>query len=114
MVEHVAFIMYPVTNMERAAGFYENALGLHRGELASPFWIEYEIAGTTFGLGTFEQVGKPGTANALVLEVGDMNAARARLSEHGFSSTEPHELPNCFLSMTQDPDGNSVWLHHRK
>lgn len=114
MIKHVAFVMYPVTDIDRAAAFYENALGLQRDGLASPYWIEYGIDGTTFGIGNFEQVGKPGTANGLAIEVGDMDAVRARLREHGFDATEPHELDNCSLSVVQDPDGNSVWLHKRK
>jgi predicted enzyme related to lactoylglutathione lyase len=114
MIEHVAFVMYPVTDMERAAAFYERGLGLRRDGLDSPVWIEFDVAGTTFGIGNFEQVGKPGTANALAIEVADMDAVRARLTEQGFTASEPYELPNCFLSVVQDPDGNNVWLHKRK
>jgi predicted enzyme related to lactoylglutathione lyase len=114
MIKHVAFVMYPVTDMDRAVKFYEDGLGFKRGELQSPYWMEFDVAGQTFGIGTFEQVGKAGTANSFAIEVADVNAARARLEEHGYSATEPHELPNCFLSMAKDPDGNSVWLHQSK
>jgi predicted enzyme related to lactoylglutathione lyase len=114
MIKHVAFVMYPVTDIHRAAEFYENGLGLKRGELSSDFWIEFDIDGQTLGIGNFEQVGKPGTANSLALEVADIQAMRSRLSEHGHAASEPHELPNCFLSVVSDPDGNNVWLHQRK
>lgn len=114
MIDHLAFVMYPVTDMTRAAEFYEKALGLKRSGLESGYWIEYDIAGQTLGIGNFEQVGKPGSANALALEVDDVHAMASRLREQGFDVTEPHDLTNCFLSVVKDPDGNGIWLHQRK
>ena len=113
-VKTVAFTMYPVTDMQRAIAFYRDALGLQPGELQSDFWYEFEAAGSTFGIGNFEQVGKPGTAQSLALEVGDLAALRASLKEKGFESTEPHQFPSCMISVVSDPDGNQVWLHQRK
>jgi len=113
-VKNIAFLMYPVTDMARAVTFYRDDLGLAPGELVSEFWSEFEIAGTTFGVGTFEQVGTPGTAGSLALEVEDMAAMRRRLSERGVETSEPYETPICFISMLSDPDGNKVVLHQRK
>ena len=113
-IKHTAFVMYPVSDVARAAAFYEDALGLPKGELESPFWREYEVNGMTFGIGNFEQVGKPGSAQSLALEVDDVVAFRNALAAKGVEASEPHELGGCFISVVTDPDGNQVWLHQTK
>lgn len=113
-VKRMAFIMYPVTDMARAAQFYEETLGLRKGGLDNQVWIEFDVDGTTFGIGNFEQVGTPGTAASLALEVDDIRAMRAALAGKGVEASEPHELPNCWVSVLTDPDGNRVWLHQLK
>lgn len=110
----IAFNMYPVTDMARAVAFYRDALGLQPTDVASDFWTEFDVGGGTFGVGTFEQCGKPGTAQSLALEIADLSALRADLTARGIETGEPHELQNCFIGMVRDPDGNQVWLHHLK
>lgn len=110
----IAFIMYPVTDMARATAFYQDALGLKKDGLASDFWVEFDVAGTTFGIGNFEQVGTPGSAQSLAIEVPDIEAFRKTLAERGLEASEPHDLANCRISVVRDPDGNQVWLHQLK
>jgi predicted enzyme related to lactoylglutathione lyase len=112
--ERVAFVMYPVTDMARAADFYSGVLGFEQSGLASDFWMEYEVGGVTFGIGNFEQVGKAGTAQSLAVEVGDISAARAELAGRGVETTEPFETQVCFISVLSDPDGNQIVLHQAK
>ncbi|MEO7040572.1 MAG: VOC family protein [Candidatus Elarobacter sp.] len=113
-VRTIAFTMYPVTDMTRALAFYRDALGLSPGELNSEAWVEFEVAGGTFGVGNFEQVGTPGSAQSLALEVDDLPAFRAKLGERGIEAGEVHELAHCRISVVRDPDGNQVWLHEAK
>jgi predicted enzyme related to lactoylglutathione lyase len=113
-ISEIAFTMYPVTDMARALAFYRDALGLKTTDFASDFWVEFDVAGSTFGIGNFEQVGTPGSAQSLALEIADLPAVRAALAERGFEASEPHELQNCRISVVRDPDGNQVWLHQRK
>lgn len=108
---HVAFIMYPVTDMSRAVEFYEETLGLKKDGLASDVWVEFDVAGTTFGIGNFEQVGTPGTGQSLALEVRDLDAFVARLRERGVVVSDPYDLTICRISTVHDPDGNQVRLH---
>jgi predicted enzyme related to lactoylglutathione lyase len=110
---HIAFVMYPVTDMPRAVAFYEETLGLKKDGLASDFWVEFDVAGTTFGIGNFEQVGTPGTGQSLALEVKDLDAFVGRLRERGVDVTDPHDLTICRICAVRDPDGNQVWLHER-
>ncbi len=110
----IAFVMYPVTDMERAVRFYTDVVGLHKSGLEIPYWVEFDVAGTTFGIGNFEQVGTPGTAGSLALEVADMASARAALATHGVETSDPFETPVCFISGFSDPDGNRITLHQAK
>jgi predicted enzyme related to lactoylglutathione lyase len=113
-VTAIAFTMYPVSDMVRAQTFYQDVLGLKQAGLSSDAWVEFEIGGGTFGIGNFEQLGTPGTAQALALEVSDMPAFRARLADHGIELPEAHETPICFISGINDPDGNRITIHQAK
>lgn len=106
--------MYPVTDVPRAVKFYEEALGLKKQGLESDFWVEFDVDGATFGVRSYPQVGKPGTAQSLALEIDDLDRLRSHLKEHGIESSEPHDWQNCRISVVSDPDGNQVWLHQRK
>jgi len=110
----IAFIAYPVTDMARSVAFYADVVKLPKAGLESENWVEFDVAGITFGIGNFPQIGQPGTAGSLALEIDDLPAFRARLKEHGVDSTEPFETPICFISMAKDPDGNSLILHQAK
>lgn len=103
--------MYPVTDMNRATAFYRDVLGLTPGGLSSDFWVEFDVAGTTFGIGNFEQVGKPGSAQSLALEISDLSAFCEGLSARGIESSAPRKLAHCTISLVRDPDGNQIWLH---
>lgn len=110
----VAFTAYPVTDMSRAVAFYRDALGLTKAGLESDFWVEFDVAGSTFGVGSFEQIGSPGSAQSFALEVSDLRALRADLTAKGHDTTEPFETPVCFISVVRDPDGNQIFLHQSK
>lgn len=49
MIKHIAFTMYPVTDMARARRFYEDTLGLRltRHEASEYEWVEYDLDGGT-------------------------------------------------------------------
>lgn len=110
----IAFTMYPVSDMARALAFYRDALGLKQAGLDLEYWVEFEVGGGTFGVGNFEQVGTPGSAQSLALEIADLDTFRDTLSGRGIESTDPHVFPNCRISVVRDPDGNLVWLHEAK
>lgn len=113
-VSGMAFAMYPVSDMQRAVAFYRDGLGLKQNGLASDFWVEFEAGEATFGIGAFEQVGTPGSAQSVALEISDLPAFRKQIAERGIESSEPHELQACWISVVRDPDGNQLWLHQAK
>jgi predicted enzyme related to lactoylglutathione lyase len=107
--------MYPVTDLPRAVAFYRDVVGLTPAGLASDAWVEFEVGGTTFGVGNFPQVGVPGTATSLMLEVDDLDAYRAELlAKHGIDVPAAFETPVCFITGFKDPDGNAIGLHQAK
>src|SRR5579862_1211283 len=103
-LKHVAFTMYPVSDVPRAVAFYRDGLGMRQDGLDNDFWVEFDVGGSTFGVGNFEQVGTPGTAQSLAIEVDDIAAFRAQLATRGVEATEPHELAACWISVVKDPD----------
>ncbi len=113
-VTGIAFTMYPVTDLERAVAFYRDTLGLQKSGLASDFWVEFEVAGATFGIGNFEQVGPPGSAQSLALETPNLSEFREALAQRGVESSLPFETSFCWISEVKDPDGNRIWLHQAK
>jgi predicted enzyme related to lactoylglutathione lyase len=100
--------------MARAVAFYEDGLGMAKTDFAESYWVEFDVDGVAFGIGNFEQTGTPGTAQSLALEIADLVAYRAALTSRGIESTEPHELPICWISTVRDPDGNTLYLHQSK
>ncbi|MDB5096129.1 MAG: putative Lactoylglutathione lyase [Cyanobacteria bacterium RYN_339] len=113
-VKEIAFTMYPVSDLKRAVAFYTDVLGLKQSGLASDAWVEFDINGACFGVGNFPQIGTPGTAGSLALEIDDLDAFRKELAAKGHETGEPYETPVCFITAISDPDGNKVVLHKQK
>lgn len=117
MITEIAFTGTPVTDMKRARGFYEGVLGLKTSmESAGGMWVEYEVAGTTLGLGCFGDVWKPSRDGTCVgFEVDDPVAEIARLKSQGVTVLmEVTDTPICRFGMIADPDGNRILIHKRK
>lgn len=113
-VRHIAFVMYPVSDMARAVAFYEGKLGLTRdAEASGDRWTEFDIAGTAFAITTVP-VGEPGSGHSLALEVDDLTAFRQALAERGVETPQDFESPVCWMAPVSDPDGNTVTLHQLK
>jgi predicted enzyme related to lactoylglutathione lyase len=120
-VKEIAFIGYPVTDMERARIFYGEILGLTEseiieGENGEIHWIEYDIQGQTLALAAASEQWQPHPQGGGVsLEVEDLNAAIEHLKSHGIEPVMPvGDFPICRISVVPDPDGNGISLHQRK
>jgi len=119
-VREVAFTGYPVRDMARAREFYGGLLGLEEAwvieEDGAVHWVEYAVGGATVALARASEAWRPGPDGAGVcLEVGDLDAAVARLREAGVSIPMPiGEFPLCRMAVIADPDGNGICLHQKK
>ena len=117
MITELAFTGTPVTDMKRARAFYEGVLGLKLTmESAGGMWVEYEVGGSTLGLGCYGDVWKPSRDGTCVgFEVDDPATEIARLKSHGVPVLmEVTETPVCHFGMIADPDGNRILIHKRK
>ncbi len=116
MIKDVAFVAIAVSDVERARKFYQETLELKPGMTAMEgAWTEYELGGTTIGVGCHPawQPSRDGTSVAF--EVDDIDTTIAKLKERGVAfDMEKTETPVCFMAQFRDPDGNKLLLHKRK
>ncbi len=112
-----AFVAYTVTDRARARAFYEGVLGLTPSHVQieeDPFWIEYEIGGTTLGIGNEPFLRPCGDGPQLVVEVAEFDEAVHHLKAHGVPfALEPFDMPRCRAAIVFDPDGNKLGVHWR-
>jgi predicted enzyme related to lactoylglutathione lyase len=115
----IAFVAYPVVDIERSRGFYEGVLGLEpsrefTGE--SYAWIEYDLGANTFAVTMMP----PGQWNpsadgpSVGLEVEEFDSAIAELKARSIPfDVEAMETPVCRMAVIADPDGNKITIHKR-
>ena len=118
IITGVDFVSIPTQNLERAAGFYGETLGLRRSMYKPERnFAEFENGTVTFsvidpakmGIGDFHA-----HRNPIALHVDDVPAARAALEERGVSfNGDIFDTGVCHMAFFSDPDGNALMLHHR-
>jgi catechol 2,3-dioxygenase-like lactoylglutathione lyase family enzyme len=118
-VAEIAFVAYPITDLERARGFYEGVLGLRpsrefSGE--SYDWIEYDLGANTLAIAKMpagQWNPSPDGVNA-GLEVEEFDSAIAELKAKNIRfDLEVTETPVCRMAVIADPDGNKITIHKR-
>src|SRR3954462_7096268 len=118
IVTGVDFVSVPTQDLERAAAFYGETLGL-RPSVYKPEcnFAELETGDVTLsvvdpqkrGIGEF----KP-NANHLALQVPDVAAVRSTLETRGVTFMgDIFDTGVCHMAFFADPDGNMLMLHHR-
>jgi catechol 2,3-dioxygenase-like lactoylglutathione lyase family enzyme len=112
---HVAFVVYPVTNIDRSRAFYRDVLGFDEGESLNESYYEFDLAGVGFAINSVgaEHGTPPGSAFSLAIEVADLTALKAKLEKSGVQ-LQSFESPRCDAVFVADPDGNRVAFHHLK
>ena len=121
-VEALDYIVLIVDDLERALGFYRDALGIALRHRAERF-AQLETGTTRLGLFTREamaetlaqKIGAPGEqspAFELGFKVADVNAAWEELRAAGAPAvTPPHDQPwGQRTAYVRDPDGNLIEL----
>jgi predicted enzyme related to lactoylglutathione lyase len=121
IVTGVDFVSVPTRDLSAAAEFYGDVLGLERSSTwqrpgEEPLGIEFETGTVTIALIACEKLGIEFTPNKvpIALQVADVEAARAQLESHGVSfKGDTIDSGVCHQALFEDPDGNSLDLHHR-
>ncbi|GAA4153958.1 VOC family protein [Gryllotalpicola daejeonensis] len=116
-----SFLALQVSDLERAASFYETQLGLKRSNAAPPHAVVFETSPIPFavrepmpGFDPAAVQPAPGAGVVLWLVVEDAEAAHEQLVAAGVPIVAP-PAPRPFGPMFtfRDPDGYAVTLHGR-
>jgi len=113
MVTGVSVVWLPVTDIQRALGFYEGTLGLTR-KSAQEQWAELDANGLTIGLNARdeENPGPEGGAVVAFRPEGDLESTVSQLEGQGVSFVGGiSEHPWGRIAAFQDPDGNSLQFY---
>jgi predicted enzyme related to lactoylglutathione lyase len=121
LVTGVDFVSVPTTDLQRAMKFYGDVLGLPRSSMwqrpgHEPVGAEFETGTVTLALMACEPLGIEFQPNKvpIALRVDDVAAARAELEARGVKfNGEIIDSGVCHQAIFEDPDGNSLDLHHR-
>ncbi|MEA5360803.1 VOC family protein [Amycolatopsis sp., V23-08] len=110
----------PVTDIDRAIGFYRDALGFVLDVDVRPVdgvrIVQLTPPGSACSISLTEgvqaMVMSPGTVRGLHLVVADIEQARAQLVERGVEVGAVEDMGGVFYAYFADPDGNTWCLQH--
>jgi len=116
IVNGVDFVCMPTRDFAVAKQFYGEVLGL-------PCSAEYDrIPGAEFETGSLTlqvidtaAIGREFQAHAfpIALHVDDFESAQAELESRGVSFIHQVDSGVCHMAVFEDPDGNTLMIHHR-
>lgn len=109
------FVRLPVSDLDTAARFYREVLGLHQEMFSQEYqWAEFDTGNVTLGLHGGQPPPPSGTGACIALAVDDVRAAAAELATLGVRTKgPPQDWGVCQSLEIPDPDGNVLLLHHR-
>ena len=86
MIRHIAFTVYPVSDMTRARAFYEGDLGLKPSHDFEGKWVEYDLSGGCFALTTMMDGVSPSASagGKIAFEVDDVDGMIEKLRKKAF------------------------------
>jgi predicted enzyme related to lactoylglutathione lyase len=116
MITGVDFVAVPTHNLEAAAEFYGDTLGLYRSvyQLERNF-AEFETGNLTLSVINAEAMGlEHHPVRHIALHVDDVAEARTALEARGVEfQGDTLDTSVCHMAFFADPDGNQLMLHHR-
>ncbi len=114
-IRGIDFIMYPVSNLARAATFYGKMLGLQQTTYSEEWhWAEFDCGGLTLALNGGEKLPEVPSGARVALAVEDIQAAHEELKKQGVEILSPPRVYSvCQAMEILDPDGNLLILHQR-
>jgi predicted enzyme related to lactoylglutathione lyase len=115
-VQRTDYLSVGTRDLQRAARFYGETLGLPRNPLAPESYPEFETGNLTITLLASEGADadfRP-SPTAIALRVPDVAEARAALEVAGVDFRgETFDTGVCHIAFFADPDGNALALHRR-
>ena len=115
--QKVDFVSIPTRDLDRAATFYGETIGLARDPLSISTWPEFTAGNVTLAVAVPEQIDMefaPLPIGAIAIRVPDVADARTELEQHGVAfEGDTFDSGACHMAFFRDPDGNGLMLHHR-
>lgn len=117
LITGVDFVALPTHDVERAAVFYGETLGLRRSVyMPERHFAEFETGNLTLSVIDAEKMGlehRP-QPTAIALHVDDVAEARKTLEARGVEFRgDTFDTGVCHMAFFADPEGNAFMLHHR-
>lgn len=114
-VRGMDFVMYPVSDLARAAKFYRETLGLPQDICSEEWqWAEFNCGNVTLALKGGQKPTESSAGGRIALAVENVEAACLELKRQGERVlTEAVNYGVCCAAEVLDPDGNVVILHKR-
>jgi predicted enzyme related to lactoylglutathione lyase len=117
LVTGVDFTIIPTADIDRAVDFYENVLGLERSKQWGNMPAhEFETGNLTIAVVQMDAFGQEFSPHRspIAFRVDDVAAAKAELESRGVKFMgDIIDSGVCHQAIFQDPDGNSLDIHHR-
>ena len=109
------FVMYHVSDLDRAVAFYRDVLGLPlEVESKEYHWAEFNCGNVTLALQATPHPLGVGCGCRIALAVEDIGAAYAELTtKHAAVAQAPQDHGVCHAFDVRDPDGNLILIHCR-
>jgi predicted enzyme related to lactoylglutathione lyase len=113
----LSFVSLQVRDLDAAASFYEERVGLRRASFSPPHAVVFETETITFAVReplpeTDLDSGQPGLGIALWFAVDDAQALHDQLAEAGVTIlNDPFDGPFGRTFTFQDPDRYAVTIH---
>jgi catechol 2,3-dioxygenase-like lactoylglutathione lyase family enzyme len=111
------FFTVPVTDLDRAVGFYRDRMGLQPTMPWGNLGQEFVVGPLTMALLQVEKVGMtfaPAVSFSVAWGVSDIVAAMSDLQAHGVAFRGPLiETKVCRMAFCPDSEGNLIMLHQR-
>jgi len=117
LIGGVDFVGMPTRDLEQAARFYGETLGLPRSVyIPERHYAEFDTGNLTLSVYNAAAMGLEHNVNpnAVALHVDDVEEARKTLEQRGVSfGGDTLDTGVCHMAFFADPDGNALMLHHR-
>ncbi|HEY2766873.1 MAG TPA: VOC family protein [Solirubrobacteraceae bacterium] len=116
LVTGADFVAIPTRDIERAAEFYGQTLGLRRSVyMPDRHFAEFETGNLTLSVIEPEAMQIPyNPQHGISLHVDDVEKARKALEARGVQfNGDTFDTGVCHMAFFADPDGNNLMLHHR-
>ncbi|CAN0553768.1 MAG: VOC family protein [Alphaproteobacteria bacterium] len=113
-VEKLQNAYYVTSDMERAVGFYRDALGLDLMFQDGEKWTQFKAGGVNFAMASDDEAPDGAVGATVVFEVDDIATMSAAIEAAGGEIFGTRDMGDHGKTLTfRDPDGNLVQLYQR-